>query len=49
MKTNGEFYIAPVYNILIAKGKKFIVDFVEKLWCLGTPKDLSYFIKNYKE
>jgi len=49
LKVNNEFYVAPLYNILIKRKKKIIVDFVEKFWCLGTPEDLKYFTKNYKE
>ncbi len=41
----GEFYIAPLYNILIKERKRFIVDFAEEFWCLGTPKDLNNFLK----
>lgn len=43
----GEFYVAPLYNILIKKKKKFIVDLVEEFWCFGTPEDLDFFNKNY--
>lgn len=49
MKVKNEFYVAPIYNILINEGKKFIVDFAEKFWSLGTPEDLEYFIKNYSQ
>lgn len=47
IRTNGEFYIAPCYNELIAKGKKIIPYPVKKMWGLGVPKDLEYFINNY--
>lgn len=45
-KTNGEFYIAPLYNILIKQHKKYIIDIAEEFWSLGTPEDLAYFGKN---
>jgi len=44
----NEFYIAPMYNDLIKKGKKFIIDTTEECWILGTPEELEYFMKNYK-
>jgi dTDP-glucose pyrophosphorylase len=47
MTTNDEFYIAPLYNILIKQNKKYIVDPVEEFWSLGTPEDLNFFVDNY--
>lgn len=40
----NEFYIAPLYNKLIAKGKKYIIDQVDELHVLGTPEELNTFI-----
>jgi len=40
----NEFYIAPLYNKLIAKGKKYIVDPVDEFHVLGTPEELKAFI-----
>ncbi len=37
----GEFYVAPMYNELIAAGGKFVLDTVQKLVPLGTPADLE--------
>lgn len=45
VRINNEFYIAPVYNELIADGKTLIPFYVHKMWGLGTPEDL----KNYLE
>ncbi len=45
--TGGEFYIAPMYNDLIANGEKFIVDICKSHWILGTPDELRYFEENY--
>tara|TARA_Y100000034_G_C6869703_1_gene396842 strand:- start:389 stop:1108 length:720 start_codon:yes stop_codon:yes gene_type:complete len=47
--TNGEFYIAPVYNELIQDGKTLIPFYVHKMWGLGTPEDLRNFLKNYRK
>ena len=39
--TRGEFYVAPLYNKLIAAGRKFVLDPVEGLIPLGTPEDVA--------
>lgn len=43
-----EFYIAPLYQRMIDKGKKIQAAPVDFMWGLGTPKDLEYFEKNYQ-
>lgn len=48
IRVNNEFYIAPVYNELIADGKKLIPFFVHSMWGIGTPEDLKYYLNNYK-
>jgi NDP-sugar pyrophosphorylase family protein len=48
IRTNNEFYTAPVYNEAIADGKKITIFGVEKVWGTGTPEDLEFFISNYK-
>jgi hypothetical protein len=48
IRVNNEFYIAPVYNEAIADGKKIKTFDVDKMWGLGTPEDLNYFLENYK-
>ena len=42
----GEFYIAPLFQELIAKGLKVQVAVIPEVWGLGTPEDLEYFLKN---
>ena len=44
--TNNEFYIAPLYNKLIARGGKVKLAFPKYVFGLGTPADLEYFIHN---
>ena len=44
-----EFYIAPIYQRLIKKGLGVQAAIIDKVWGLGTPKDLSFFLSNYKE
>lgn len=45
-RTNGEFYVAPVYNYLISKGRKiggFQIQ-EQEMHGLGTPEDLAKYI-----
>lgn len=37
----GEFYVAPMYNALIAAGGRFVLDMAESVTPLGTPEDLE--------
>lgn len=46
IRVNGEFYIAPVYNELIQDGKTLVPFYVSKMWGIGTPEDLRYFLDN---
>jgi NDP-sugar pyrophosphorylase family protein len=46
-RVNGEFYVAPVYNRLIAAGLQIFIDRAEEVWVLGTPEDLRYFHEQF--
>ena len=46
-RVNGEFYVAPVYNRLIAAGGNVVIDVAEEVWVLGTPEDLADFESRY--
>jgi HAD superfamily hydrolase (TIGR01509 family) len=48
VRTNGEFYVCPVFNEAILDHKKVRVKKIEKMWGIGTPEDLNTFIANYK-
>jgi len=48
IRTNGEFDVCPVFNQAIEDGKKFKIRNINKMWGLGTPEDLDYFIENNK-
>ena len=48
IRTNNEFYVAPVFNEAIADGKKIRVKEIAKMWGIGTPEDLNYFLENHK-
>ena len=43
-RTNGEFYVAPVYNWAVKDGKRVGVFMVDKLHSLGTPEDLQEYL-----
>ena len=47
IRVNGEFYVAPVYNEGIAEHKKIKIFDVKKMWGLGDPEQLDYFLKHY--
>lgn len=46
-KVNNEYYIAPTFNELIEGGFKIKTFNIDKMWGLGTPEDLKYFLENY--
>jgi NDP-sugar pyrophosphorylase family protein len=48
IRTNGEFYIAPVYNEAIADGKHIIAFSVFEMHGVGTPEDLNIYLENVK-
>jgi HAD superfamily hydrolase (TIGR01509 family) len=48
VRINNEFYVCPVFNEAIQDGKKIRVKEINKMWGLGTPEDLNYFLQNYK-
>lgn len=42
-RTRGEFYVAPVYNRLLAAGADLRIDEAVEFWPLGTPDELARF------
>jgi HAD superfamily hydrolase (TIGR01509 family) len=48
IRVNNEFYVCPVYNEGIGDGKKIRTFDIPKMWGLGTPEDLNYYLENYK-
>lgn len=48
IRVNDEFYVCPVYNEAIAQGLKIRTINCQKMWGIGTPEDLEFFLKNYK-
>jgi dTDP-glucose pyrophosphorylase len=47
IRVNNEFYVCPVFNEAIEDGLRIRSFGVEKMWGLGTPEDLNYFLENY--
>ena len=48
IRVNNEFYVCPVFNEAIKDNKQIRTYNIEKMWGLGTPEDLKYYIENYK-
>jgi len=43
---NGEFYVCPIYNLLIRDGLRVTCRDTQKMHVLGTPDDLEFFTTN---
>ena len=41
LRINNEFYVAPVYNLMIKDGMKISLDYCSKIVAMGTPQDLK--------
>ena len=44
IRTNNEFYVCPVFNEAIQDSKKIIIKDINKMWGIGTPEDLNYYL-----
>ncbi len=44
IRVNNEFYIAPVFNEIIAEDKLIGIEYVNKMWGIGTPEDLKTYL-----
>jgi len=49
IRTNNEFYTAPVFQEFIKDGKKIKIFNVKKMWSIGDPESLTYFLNNYEQ
>jgi hypothetical protein len=47
IRVNNEFYVAPVYNEAIESGAKIRIKDIDRMWGLGTPEDLNYFVDHH--
>jgi HAD superfamily hydrolase (TIGR01509 family) len=48
IRVNNEFYVCPVFNQAIKHGKHIRTFDIPKMWGLGAPEDLNYYLENYK-
>jgi dTDP-glucose pyrophosphorylase len=48
IRVNNEFYVAPVFNEAILDGAKIRIKDAVKMWGIGTPEDLNYFLQDHK-
>ena len=46
-RVNGEFYVAPLYNSLIARGMRFVIDQCDSHSILGTPEEYRTFCASF--
>jgi len=49
IRTNGEYYVCPVFNELIGDGKRIYNYPVAEMMGLGTPEDLEHYLKAQNE
>lgn len=47
-RSGGEFYVAPLYNRLIARGADVRIDVATEIWPLGTPAELDHFLSVHR-
>lgn len=47
IRVNNEFYVCPVFNQAIEDSKKIRIFESKKMWGLGTPEDLNFYLENY--
>ncbi len=48
IRVNNEFYVVPVFNEAIADGKRIAICPCVRMWGLGVPEDLEYFLQNFR-
>lgn len=49
IRVNNEFYVAPVFNEAIGDGKSIRIKDAQRMWGIGTPEDLQYFLEHHRE
>lgn len=45
IRTKGEFYVCPLYNLMIKDGLKVAIKSVDEMHFMGTPSELEFFKK----
>jgi len=46
LRTKGEFYICPLYDMMARDGKEVTTSLVDSMHVLGTPEELNFFVDN---
>ncbi len=46
IRVKNEFYVCPVFNEAILDNKKITIQECKKMWGLGTPEDLKYYLQH---
>jgi beta-phosphoglucomutase-like phosphatase (HAD superfamily)/dTDP-glucose pyrophosphorylase len=49
IRVNNEFYVCPVFNQAIKDGKEIRTFNIDRMWGLGTPEDLKYYLENFSK
>jgi HAD superfamily hydrolase (TIGR01509 family) len=49
IRVNNEFYVCPVFNNAIQDSKQIRTFTTKRMWGLGTPEDLKYYLENYNK
>lgn len=44
VRVNGEYYVCPVHNIAIERGRRVYPFYVDRMWGIGTPEDLRTYL-----
>ena len=47
IRTNGEFYNCPIYNEVILEGGVVKTHMCSKMWGIGVPEDLDYYLQHH--
>ena len=47
IRTNGEFYNCPIYNEVILEGGVVKTHLCSKMWGIGVPEDLDYYLQHH--
>jgi len=47
VRVNNEFYVCPVFNQAIEDNRRIYTHNASRMWGLGTPEDLEYYLENY--
>lgn len=49
IRVNNEFYVVPVFNEAISDGLMFTISDCDRMWGIGVPEDLEFFIQNFNK